>query len=342
VIVPVGHDQSIRRWPYVTIAIIALCTLVQIYAELIAPTIGDAARALAQNDGERALRLLHDMPVWKWGYHTDSGYSLNLFTSAFVHAGWFHLVGNMVFLWVAGSAVEDRIGRVQYAVFYLAGAAAATICWTSFHEGHRTILVGASGAISAVMGAFLVYFAKTNIKFWYWWFVRAGSFEAPAYIALPLWFGEQILWRSLEGPSDYSGVAYEAHIGGFALGFAVALVAKLMFKDPDADPNGPADEPGAPPATDDRLDRCYAAIRARDLGTVGTLASRVMIDLSRAGDHKRILDLYDALGALPKRTLTDGAYAAAVRAADALRKENLRDSIIAELKQVHPGSALAR
>src|SRR5207237_659582 len=126
--------------------------------------------------------------------------------------------------------------------------------------------------------------------------------------------------------------------GGFALGFAVALVAKLMFKDPNADTNEPADDPG--PAQDDRFDRCMQAIRARELGTVKTLASRVIIDLARTSAHERILELYAALGTLPSRTLTDGAYSAAVRAADALRKETLRDQIIAELKQVHPGSAL--
>ncbi len=73
-LVPIGHDQSIRRWPYVTIGIIAICTLVQLYAQFVAPTIDDAARALAEHDAERALSLVHQLPAWKWGYHTGSGY----------------------------------------------------------------------------------------------------------------------------------------------------------------------------------------------------------------------------------------------------------------------------
>src|SRR5207302_2508348 len=142
----------------------------------------------------------------------------NLVTCAFVHAGWFHLVGNMVFLWLAGAALEDRWGPIKFGIFYIAGAAAATICFDTLHSDHATVVVGASGAVSAVMGAFLVYFATTQITFWYLWLYRAGTFQTVAYVALPLWLGEQILFRALEGPSDYSGVAYEAHVGGFVLG----------------------------------------------------------------------------------------------------------------------------
>jgi hypothetical protein len=149
--------------------------------------------------------------------------------------------------------------------------------------------------------------------------------------------GEQILWRSLEGTTGYSGVAYEAHIGGFAFGFSVALVAKLLFREraPEAEPNQllPSDE---------RYERCMAAIRAGDLTTVRTLASRVVLDLARFGDHSRVLDLYLALRALPQRPLTDGAFVAAARAADAIGNPELRAEIVAELKAMHPGSTLAR
>jgi membrane associated rhomboid family serine protease len=307
VIVPIGHDQSIRRWPWVTISIIGLCT----------------------------LATLLDVSIADWGYHTRSGLSATLVTSAFIHGGWGHLIGNMLFLWLAGAAVEDLVGPIKFAIFYIAGAVAATACFAALHTGHETVVIGASGAISAVMGAFLVYFTSTQIRFWYWLWFRSGTFETAAYVALPLWLAEQFLWRSIEGPSQYSGVAYEAHIGGFAFGVGIALAAKKMWK-----PAERTAEP--PPASYERFDRCMAAIAARDLGTVRTLASRVVLDLSREYDHSRVLDVYLALKTLPQRPLTDGAFAACARAAEAVGNLELRDEIIAELKSVHPGSALAR
>jgi len=297
VILPIGHDRSIARWPVVTIGIIAICTLVQLYATLVAPV------------------------TWEWGYHTGSGINVQLVTSAFVHGGWLHLIGNMLFLWLAGAAVEDLVGPVKFAIFYIAGAVAATGVFAAMHSGHETIVVGASGAISAVMGAFLVYFTSTQIRFWYWLMFRTGTFETAAYVALPLWLAEQFLWRSIEGPSQYSGVAYEAHIGGFALGFGVALVAKMIS-------GTPAPAASAPAPHYERFDRCMAAIRARDLGTVRTLASRVILDLAREYDHQRVLDVYLALKPLSQRPLTEAAFAACARAAEAIGNPDLRDEIL--------------
>ena len=336
-ILPIGHDQSIRRWPYVTIGIIAVCTLVQLYSSFFAPGFEYAQRLLDAGDHRHALAILDQIPMWRWGYRTDSGYNLNMVTCAFVHGGWLHLIGNMIFLWLAGSAIEDRFGPIKFAVFYLAGAAAATICYAAMYSGEPTIVIGASGAVSAVMGAFLVYFATTQIQFWYWWFVRTGTFRAAAYIALPLWFGEQILYRSLESTTSYSGVAYEAHIGGFAFGVCVALVARLLFRE-----NAAADASEAQLPSDDRFDRCMAAIRRGDLATSRTLASRVILDLARIGDNQRLLDVYLAQRSLPERPLTDGAFAAAARAAEAIGNPELHAEIVAELKATHPGSPLAR
>jgi membrane associated rhomboid family serine protease len=174
VIIPIGHDQSIRRMPWVTISIIAICTLVQLYSQFGAPSEAELLSKLAaieakyapQPDEERtpeqteqiekakdreAEALVSRLPQVRWGYRTGSGASINLVTSAFVHSGWLHLIGNMLFLWLAGSALENRYGRVRFAVFYLVGAVAATYAYELTARGQAHLLVGASGAISARM-----------------------------------------------------------------------------------------------------------------------------------------------------------------------------------------------
>jgi membrane associated rhomboid family serine protease len=242
-IIPVGINHVIRGWPRVTIALIVTCTLIQIYSSAWAPSAEDVATlvherirdhssapdenwesALAQEADQMADRI----PIIRLGYPTGRGLSWRLFTSAFVHDGWLHLIGNMLFLWLAGAALEDRWGSLRFAGFYLAGAAAATLCFDALYAGPDTILVGASGAISALMGAFLVFFASMRIHFAYWFGRSIGTFDLVAYVALPLWLGEQVLSVWLEGDvGKVSSVAFTAHIGGFVFGLVVAAIVKL-------------------------------------------------------------------------------------------------------------------
>ena len=240
-IIPVGINHVIRGWPRVTIALIVACTLVQIYASAWAPSPEDVAALVDQRVREHAAdpdaslesavteveRLSDRIPIVRLGYPTGSGPSWRLFTSAFVHDGWLHLIGNMLFLWLAGAALEDRWGRLRFAGFYLAGAAASTWCFDALHSGPDTILVGASGAISALMGAFLVFFARMQIHFVYWFVTAVGTFELVAYLALPCWLAEQVLSAWLRSDlDDVSSVAFTAHIGGFVFGLVVAAIVK--------------------------------------------------------------------------------------------------------------------
>jgi len=261
-IIPVGLNHTIRGWPRVTIALIVACTLVQIYSSAWAPSAGDVTALIEQRASEFAAapdaswetavaaeieQLADRIPIVRLGYPTGTGLSWRLFTSAFVHDGWLHLIGNMLFLWLAGAALEDRWGRLRFAAFYLAGAAAATLCFDALHSGPDTILVGASGAISALMGAFLVFFARMRIYFAYWFWASVGTFELAAYIALPLWLAEQLLSAQLDGASGVSGVAFTAHIGGFLFGVAAAAAAKLAARQSaDADAADAADSAAAP------------------------------------------------------------------------------------------------
>lgn len=245
VIIPVGINHVIRGWPWVTIGIIAMCTVVQVYSDAWAPSpeaveqliehrirdlpagADEAQEAAVAQDVER---MANRIPSVRFGYRSGNGASYRLVTSAFVHAGWLHLIGNMLFLWLVGAALEDRWGRARFAAFYTAGAVVSAFCFSALHLGQEVTLVGASGAISALMGAFLVCFARMQIHFVYWLGRGIGRFDAAAYVALPLWLAEQVLYAWLESDSGESGTAFSAHIGGFVFGLAaigaVTLVAR--------------------------------------------------------------------------------------------------------------------
>ncbi len=158
-----------------------------------------------------------------YGYIPAQPHLLTLFTSMFMHAGWLHLIGNMLFLWLAGASLEERWGRLLYPILYLASGVTATLIHAGMSPASPVPLVGASGAIAGLMGAFLIRLATTRIKFFYWIFFFRGTFHAPAYVVLPLWLLQQfaMVWRGQTG-----GVAVWAHIGGFALGIAAALLIR--------------------------------------------------------------------------------------------------------------------
>jgi membrane associated rhomboid family serine protease len=148
----------------------------------------------------------------------------DLVTSAFLHAGWLHLLGNMYLLWLCGCSLEDVWGRPLYAVFYLISGAAASIAHAWAFPDNPAHLVGASGAIAGLMGAFLIRFYNTRIRFFYWYWIHFGTFFAPAWIMLPLWLLSQFFYVLLYG--DASPVAFWAHIGGFAFGVFLGGLVK--------------------------------------------------------------------------------------------------------------------
>lgn len=362
-IIPIGHDQQVQRYPWATITLMALCTIVQIYSTAVAPSTREIAASLADVQGadteedaaaqlERTKALLDRIPMWRFGYRTGESISYRVVTSAFVHDGWLHLIGNMLFLWLVGSALEDRWGRAKFVGFYLLGAVAATLCFDLTYTGPPTILIGASGAVSAAMGAFLVYFAKARITIWYFLMMRTGTFLIPAYVALPLWLADQALLASLDrGATGVTNVAYAAHFGGFGFGVAVGLVAIMVWPrsgraTADDDDDVPRaivvrdDDRGVPTVKDDRYSQCLAAIKSGEIGAVKNLASRVIIDLVRGKDNARALQLYRSVAAarFPSMPLTDGAFVATADAAEAMRDEAVFVEALEGLRTEHPGS----
>ncbi|MCZ7526041.1 MAG: rhomboid family intramembrane serine protease [Acidimicrobiia bacterium] len=183
--------------------------------------------------------------------YPDKNVFLAGLVSMFLHGSWFHVLGNMLFLWIFGNNVEDRFGPVGFAVFYVGAGAVALLAHVLADAGSTVPVVGASGAVAGVMGAYLVFWPHARVLT----IVPLLLFVLvylPASVVLLLWFGLQFL------TSPNSGVAWVAHVGGFLLGAAVALVLRPWFGPPPRPravppPRGPWDRPG-PWDRDDRWD----------------------------------------------------------------------------------------
>ncbi|HME11690.1 MAG TPA: rhomboid family intramembrane serine protease [Candidatus Acidoferrum sp.] len=143
-------------------------------------------------------------------------------TCMFLHAGWLHLIGNMWFLWLAGFILEDRWGRIIYPTFYILAGIAATLFHAMFYPTSWAPTLGASGAIAALMGAFLVRFPKLKIEMLWFMLLFRLRFKVEAYWLLPMWLLMEIFGGTLSGQA--SGVAHWAHVGGFIFGALGALV----------------------------------------------------------------------------------------------------------------------
>lgn len=152
---------------------------------------------------------------------------LSILTSMFLHGGWLHLIGNMLFLWIFGNNVEDRFGRVGFVAFYLAAGLVATAAHVAADPNSVVPLVGASGAIAGVMGAYLVLFPKAKITS-VLAFLPIIAFRVPAWALLAIWFGSQFFVN----PND--GVAWIAHVGGFMFGVLVAFGTRNIGSEANA------------------------------------------------------------------------------------------------------------
>jgi membrane associated rhomboid family serine protease len=148
---------------------------------------------------------------------------LTIFTSMFMHGGWLHIAGNMLFLWIFGNNVEDAMGRVRYALFYLLGGIAAALAQVAIDPDATVPLVGASGAIAAVLGGYALLYPRARVLTLFFFFF-IFFIEVPALLLLGLWIFTQFLpavgQLATTEVGDGGGVAYWAHIGGFLFGLA--------------------------------------------------------------------------------------------------------------------------
>ena len=221
--IPIGDDDSDRtRIPIVNYVLIAINVLVFIflqgmganekftYALSTVP-----AEILTGKDLTTGVLEPTPVPVY-----------FTLISSMFMHGGWAHLLGNMLFLWVFGDNIENRLGPIRYLIFYLVCGIIASLCHV-FFAGSDSIVpsLGASGAISGVLGGYLLLFPSRRVRV----FMGRGITEVPAFVALGIWIVFQIISQMglLGGDQGGGGVAYAAHIGGFAAGL---LLIKLFDK----------------------------------------------------------------------------------------------------------------
>jgi len=179
------------------------------------------------------LGSMNAFPYRKWGFIPADKSFLALLTYMFIHGGWLHLFGNLLLLYLTGPFIEDLWGRPVYTAFYVIIGVLSALLYAQHYPNFTGPLIGASGAIAGVMGAFLIKYWKTKMRFFYWiGFFFRGTFEAPAFVMLPLWLLMEIFNAKVVDSINTQGgggVAHWAHVWGFVLGAGVAL-AMIYFK----------------------------------------------------------------------------------------------------------------
>jgi membrane associated rhomboid family serine protease/thioredoxin-like negative regulator of GroEL len=290
-LIPIGHDEDeVRRLPWVTISVLLVCVVVQVfstvatyraagavvsaqeevraywlehpYLELLPELEHEArwwrleqewsldgdgrprAREIAEpgagqkrDEQARLDRLTEDwlaarerMPTYHYGLVPASFEIGDVFASIFLHGGWLHLIGNLIFLWFTGPPLEDVWGRPRFAAFYVAAGVFGGLAWAALYPSSTAPLVGASGAIAGLMGAFMVRYAKTPVKMFYFIFwlypfiLKTGIFRVSAAFVLGFWFTRELFRAVFLGA--YSGVAFAVHVAGFAFGAGVAWIIR--------------------------------------------------------------------------------------------------------------------
>jgi membrane associated rhomboid family serine protease len=232
---PYRDDNPTLRTPVVTVGIIALNTLVWVFVE----QMGRDPAALVRSVCDFGLipgELLGTLPPGtsvELGPGTSCvvGYAPNWmtpFTSMFLHGGWLHLIGNMWFLWLFGNNVEDSMGRGRYALFYLLSGLGAAATQTLLSPTSAVPMVGASGAISGIMGAYVVLYPRVQVHMLVVLVVFVTRIVVPAYLMLGYWFLIQLLQGALSAGAS-GGVAFWAHVGGFLTGAGLIF----GFRDPE-------------------------------------------------------------------------------------------------------------
>jgi len=167
---------------------------------------------------------------YKWGATPEKLSIITLISAMFIHGSFFHLFFNMLFLWLVGLNIEDDWGRPVFLSIYLIGGIISTLVYSAISADKSIPLIGASGAISVVMGAFMIRHFKTRIRYFYFilliFYPLWGFINIPAFVVLPLWFIQQIFGASMSAKLN-SGVAYWAHISGFLFGAVAGLFIKF-------------------------------------------------------------------------------------------------------------------
>lgn len=243
--IPVGDSVRSRSFPYVNVTLIAINILVFLYELTLSttpPMLGDPSELdrFFFEWGTLPACLLDGLGFTPDVLEDLAGFCrvqdsppLTPFTSMFIHGGWLHLIGNMIFLWVFGDNVEDAMGHLRYALFYLVAGLGATAAHVAVNQNDLVPAIGASGAISGVLGAYFVLYPRATVStilpiFLFVWI----PFEVPAVLLIGFWFVMQVFngvaaLAATDVVNAGGGVAWFAHIGGFVAGLALVRLFVL-------------------------------------------------------------------------------------------------------------------
>ncbi len=231
--IPISDDNPARLTPFVTIALIVLCALVFAWELSLGGDLMDRAltvlgftpNAFAHPEGAQISAPI--IPVWA-----------TILTSMFLHAGFLHIAGNMLYLWIFGNNIEDAMGHAKFTLFYLVCGVAAALTMLAMDPSSRTPIVGASGAISGVLAAYMLLYPRARVHvvvplIFYAFWVRAVW-------VVGIWFALQLVTAVMTPPSE-PGTAWWAHVGGFAAGLVLTPLLKSRFVPyfGPIDPRGP-------------------------------------------------------------------------------------------------------
>ncbi len=214
---PIRDHNPSERTPYVTYALIAINLVVFLWQL--------SLDQRSENMFIVSYGVVPAVVTQGFGFET-------LVTSMFLHGGFMHFIGNMLFLWVFGDNLEDELGHWHFGLFYLACGVGAAFAQILPDPTSRVPMVGASGAIAGVMGAYLLFFPKARVDVLFIIIVIIKIIPLPAWIVLGAWFALQ-LFNGAATPIEGGGVAYYAHIGGFVVGFLWALPKWVREGGPD-------------------------------------------------------------------------------------------------------------
>ena len=213
VLIPLGTDRPRKHSPVITLTLIGVNVFIFV-----------ALASLERSNPDQAKSIQYWGWIWSRDFHFHG-----LITSAFLHANWSHILFNMLFLWIFGPNIEDKLGKIGFSFFYVLAAVASASLHVLFSE-HPAI--GASGAIAGVTGAYLVLFPRTTIRCLFFFFL-IGIVSIPAWWFIAFSISSDFLLPAIRGGSD--GIAHLAHIGGYLFGFTVSLVllwTKVLAREP--------------------------------------------------------------------------------------------------------------
>jgi len=220
---PLHDDNPTEIFPVITVLLIVACAWVWWYVQgagLSEDALGNSICALGAIPAEVTGRL----PSGAAGPCRLGGLTWQaLFSSMFLHGSWMHLIGNMWFLWIFGNNIEDSMGHLRFLAFYVLSGLVAAMAHVVTAPGSDVPMVGASGAISAIMGAYLLLYPRAVVHTLFFFVIFIRVIPLPAWVMLGYWIVIQI-GSSVLTPAEGGGVAYAAHVGGFIAGLTLILV----------------------------------------------------------------------------------------------------------------------